>query len=325
MKKKMINATRIEGVLYQHKLELKVSGANSKKPGTEYITGTIDVATDNKMVNIVPVHYTYVTATTANGKENSTFKTLKGIIDGTIGCYTDPAVKDNAAKVRIDSTIGLNEFYSNRTGTEELVSVKRNEGGFIHETPSISENEAQRSTFEVDAVILKAFEKDEVTDAGGNVVAPQKVVLDARIFDFRNNMLPVQFSVISEQAQKYFLDLNPSPKEPVFTKIKGSIISQQITRYITEASAFGEDSVREVQSSNKDYVVTWAAQDPYEFGLEETITIDDLKACGQARENALAEMKQRADEWRAQQGNAIKAAPTAAASQPAVTDDDYNF
>ena len=145
-------------------------------------------------------------------------------------------------------------------------------------------------------------------------------------FDFRNNMLPVQFSVISEQAQKYFLDLNPSPKEPVFTKIKGSIISQQITRYITEASAFGEDSVREVQSSNKDYVVTWAAQDPYEFGLEETITIDDLKACGQARENALAEMKQRADEWRAQQGNAIKAAPTAAAaSQPAVTDDDYNF
>ena len=44
------------------------------------------------------------------------------------------------------------------------------------------------------------------------------------------------------------------------------------------------------------------------------------------RENALAEMKQRADEWRAQQGNAIKATPTtAAASQPAVTDDDYNF
>ena len=42
MKKRMINTTRIEGVLYQHSLELKVSGPNSKKPGTEFISGNID-------------------------------------------------------------------------------------------------------------------------------------------------------------------------------------------------------------------------------------------------------------------------------------------
>jgi len=29
---------------------------------------------------------------------------------------------DRAAKIRIDSQIGVNEFYSNRNGTDELVS-----------------------------------------------------------------------------------------------------------------------------------------------------------------------------------------------------------
>ena len=33
MKARLLNSTRIEGVLYQHNLELKVSGPNSKKPG----------------------------------------------------------------------------------------------------------------------------------------------------------------------------------------------------------------------------------------------------------------------------------------------------
>lgn len=41
---------------------------------------------------------------------------------------------DRATKLRVDSAIGLNEFFSTRTGTEELVSVKRNEGGFVHVT-----------------------------------------------------------------------------------------------------------------------------------------------------------------------------------------------
>ena len=36
MKSKMINRTHVEGVLYQHSLEMKVSGPNSAKPNTEY-------------------------------------------------------------------------------------------------------------------------------------------------------------------------------------------------------------------------------------------------------------------------------------------------
>jgi len=47
--KTMTNACHIEGVLYDHKLELRESGPNSKNPGTQYITGTVDVATDDAL------------------------------------------------------------------------------------------------------------------------------------------------------------------------------------------------------------------------------------------------------------------------------------
>mgnify|MGYP003431335494 CR=1 FL=1 len=41
--KKCINTTHIEGLLYEHKLELKESGPNSKNPGTKFISGTVDI------------------------------------------------------------------------------------------------------------------------------------------------------------------------------------------------------------------------------------------------------------------------------------------
>ena len=304
MKKRMINTTRIEGILYQHSLELKVSGPNSKKPGTEFITGTVEVATNDKMTNIVPVHYTYITATTSTGKEDARFATLKSIIDKKVGWYTDPDVGANAAKVRIDSAIGLNEFYSDRR--------------FIHIVQSISENEKQRSTFETDMVIVGA-RTVEATET-----RPEKVIVDGRVFDFRGALLPVKFSAISESAMNYFLNLEASPKTPVFTKVKGQIVSEQVVRQIKEESAFGEDSVREVQSSNRDFVITWAAVEPYEFGLEETITFEDLKTAAQARENMLAELKQRNDDYKASRSQGPSAIGTATANA-VPKDEEYKF
>ena len=40
----MINKTHIEGYIYEHDLELKVSGPNSKNPGTQFISGTVSIA-----------------------------------------------------------------------------------------------------------------------------------------------------------------------------------------------------------------------------------------------------------------------------------------
>ena len=152
MKKTMINQTHIEGVLYEHDLTIKESGENSKNPGTKFISGTISIATDDAMTNIVPVHFTYVTATFGSGKPNDTFTTLSNIVNGTFGSYMKDGA-DKAVKLRVDSALGLNEFFTDRNGKEELVSAKRNEGGFVHKVDTLDEDEKVRNTFKADMVI----------------------------------------------------------------------------------------------------------------------------------------------------------------------------
>ena len=301
--KKCINQTHIEGLLYEHKLELKVSGENSKNPGTKFISGTIDIATDDAGVNIVPVHFTYVTEKTAKGSTNATFTTLMNIIDKKFGTVMANG-KDAAVKLRIDSALGLNEFYSDRNGTEELVSVKRNEGGFVHVADALAEDENTRNTFTCDMLITNVSIKE--ADEERNM--PEKAIVKGAIFDFRGSLLPVEFSAINPNAIKYFESLDASNTNPTFTKLWGRQVSETITRTITEESAFGEDSVREVKSSRKDFVITGASKEPYDWDSEETITANELGEAIANRETYLATMKQRQDEYRASQGAA--AAPS---------------
>ncbi len=300
--KKMINSTHIEGALYQHDLELKVSGENSKNPGTEFISGNIEIATDDAGINIVPVHFTYVTAVTAKGKVNDTFNTLKNIIDGIYKSVMKDGA-DNATKLRIDSAIGLNEFYSDRSGTEELVSVKRNEGGFVHVVGAIADDEKTRNTFDCDIVITNVIHKE--ADEEKNI--PEKGIVKGAIFNFRGDLLPVEFSVLNPNAIAYFEDLGATSKNPIFTRIKGRQVSESITRTVTEESAFGEPSVREYKSTRKDFVITWAAKEEYVWDDESTMTAKELLDAMANREVALAEMKKRSDDYKASRGNAAAA------------------
>lgn len=299
MKKTMTNATHIEGLLYQHSLELKVSGENSKNPGTEFIAGTIDIATDDACTNIVPVHFTYVTATTAKGKANQTFTTLQNIINGTLGTYMGSG-PDKAVKVRVDSALGLNEFFSDRTGKEELVSAKRNEGGFVHTADALVDDEKQRNTFKCDMIITKCTE----VEANEERNTPAKVLISGVTFDFRKALLPVEFSAINPAAMNYFLGLEASDKNPVFTCVWGRQVSETIVRTITEESAFGEASVREVRSSRKDWVVTGASPEPYIWDDDSTITVAEFTKATSDRETYLATLKQRQDEYKSSQNKA---------------------
>ena len=301
MKNAMINKTHIEGLLYEHNLELKVSGPNSKNPGTEYITGTIGIATDDACLNVVSVHFTYVTGTTSKGGTNATFVTLKNIIDGVIKNYMKDG-KDAAGKLRIDSALGLNEFYTDRNGKEELVSAKRNEGGFVHVVDVLVDDEKSRNTFECDMIITGALRQD----ANPERQIPEKVIVKGAIFDFRKSLLPVEFSATNAGAMNYFESLGATSKEPVFTKVWGRQVSETIVRTITEESAFGDASVREVKSTRRDFVITGAAKEPYIWDDESTITVSELNDAITARETYLATLKQRNDEYKASKN----AAPT---------------
>ena len=301
----MINKTHIEGYIYEHDLELKVSGPNSKNPGTQFITGTVSLATDDLGVNVVPVHFTYVTATTTKGSANATFTTLKNIIDGVIGTVMKDG-KDKAGKLRIDSALGLNEFYTDRNGKEELVSAKRNEGGFVHTCDVLNEDEKTRNTFECDMLITNCHRIE--ADADKNI--PEKVIVKGAIFDFRKSLLPVEFTALNPNAMNYFEDLGATQSNPVLTKVWGRQVSETIVKKTVEESAFGDAAVKETKSSRRDFVITGAAKEPYVWDDESTMTAAELTEAIANREVYLAGVKQRADEYKASKG----AAPANAAA-----------
>jgi hypothetical protein len=310
--KKMINSTHVSGYLYEHKLELRESGPNSKNPGTKFIMGTVDIATDEACTNIVPVHFTYVTATTTKGATNPSFTTLSNIVDGKYGSVMGNG-KDKAVKLRIDSALALNEFFVDRDGKEELVSAKRNEGGFVHVADALEDDETLRNTFKCDILItgVKEVEADEEKKL------PAKAIVRGAIFDFRGSLMPVEFSAVNPGAIKYFVGLGASNATPTFTCVWGRQVSETIVREIRTESAFGEDEVREVKNTRKDFVITGASKEPYAWDDESTLTAKEVAEAVANRETYLATIKQRQEEY--------KASKNAAAAPAAPAKSGFNF
>lgn len=304
MKKNFINEAHIEGLLYDtQKLEKKVSGPNSKNPGTEYISGTICIATDDKMENVVNIHYTYVTPTTGKGNANATFTTLEKIINDNPTVLNVGA--DKAMKLRCDSNVDLNEWFRELTD-EKPVSIIRNEGGFAHVVTSINEDEKVRNTFKTDMLITNV--KDIEADDEKKIDAHVRV--KGAIFNFRKELKPVEFDVYSKGGMSYFQNLDASPKHPVFTCVWGRQMSKTVvTRTVTE-SAFGEDEVRERNSTTREFVITGCSKDPYAFDDESTITAAELSQLMSDRELYLATMKKNQEEWRKNAGTGSAAAPS---------------
>ena len=289
------NTMNIEGKIYQFNLEEKVTGENSKNPGTPFINGTIDVATDESLSNIVQVHYTYIAPTYASGKTNNNYTAVKKIIDSAKTVLTDGYA--DATMVRLNPSYQTNDFYPQ--GQENVVSTPRNEGGFITlVTPDKArpEGDAGRNKFTFDIVISNVAEK--VPDEGDEYASIEGIV-----FNYNNSAIyPITLTARNKDAMKYFLDLGASKSNPVYTKVWGKIVNIFTTTEKTIESAFGEAAVETVTHRTREYVITGANPVPYEFDTDDTITADELKKALQDREVYLASEKKRTEEWRASQG-----------------------
>lgn len=302
MKKNFVNETHIEGYVFDHKLEKKVTGPQSKAPGTEFISGVLNIATDEKCENVIPVHFTYVTATTAKGGADSRWPILMSLIDGAPTVASDG--KEKATKVRVDSVIGLNEWFRD-IKDEKPVSVMRNEGGFVHIAQKLNEDEKKRGTFKTDIIITNVRDVEADPEKGSE----ERVIVRGAIFDFRKALLPVEFSVINPGGMKYFRSLEASNRHPVFTQVWGPQVSRTLRVVTTTESAFGEDEVRVRETSTKDMVIAGCLKEPYIFDDEDTITAVELQQAMSDRELYLASMKQRQAEYQASR-NAGKSAAT---------------
>ena len=296
--RKTINKERIEGRLYDmSQLALKeVQNSESEHFGQEYIGGSIDIATDDDCLNIVTVRFTFIQATYKSGKANNTFGVLKNLLENGKTVLADG--KDNASLVRIDASLALNDFYTQRNGEEVLVSAKTNNGSFANIVSKLADEDS-RNTFECDMLIngTRYVEADEEKN-----IKEDYLIVKGAVFDFRNAILPVEFVVRNQGGIKYFESLDASNTNLVFTKVWGNINSETIVRTVEEETAFGEPSVKEYSRSIKEWVITKAAKEPYEIGDEENgITTEEIEKALSDREVALAENKKKQDEWKAAQ------------------------
>lgn len=292
---KFNNTEKIEGYVYStgnnfNQLSERVAGKNSKHPGTKYIAGDLDIAVDDTGLNVITVHYTYVTETYAkSGQTNNTYTALKRIIDNPDKTWVNGG-KDNAFKVQCTgASIALNDFIA---GDGSKVAAIRNENGFCSIVNELGP-EIERNTFTADMLITKVTHIDANPEKN---IAEDFTTVSGAIFGYGPILLPVSFVVRNEMGMNYFENLDATPSKPVFTKVWGRINCMTIKTERTEESAFGEAAVQTYERKSREYVITGTAKVPYDFGDESVLTVADVNKMTQDRQIMLAEIEKRHNE-----------------------------
>ena len=306
--RKNINAQKIEGRLYDHKLEMKkVTNKNSSNYGIDFISGEIFIATDEEGLNVIPVHYTFVKEFTNSNAINSTFVNLKQIIEN--GKTWVNSGKEGAQKLRVEPSLALNDFYPK--GGDQLVTRQRSEGGFVTFISDLNPVENARNKFTFDTII---YDTTVVPADPDNHIPEDFVRIKAYVFDFKNAILPVVLIAKDSKAPgsvNYFIGLNASTSNPVYTKVMGEIINTTVKIDKVMENAFGGTIVDSSVHQEREWVITWAQPQPYVFDIEETITKEEVNKALTDRNLHLEEIKANAKAYYAQRNAGAASAPQA--------------
>ena len=324
MRQKLINTEKIQGYLYDFKLEQKkVQNKESKNFGQEYIGGSIDVLTSEDGMNIVTVKYTYVVPKTSKGTANKTYDTLLQIMNGGKTVIKDG--KENALKVKVDTSLALNEWFSqekDEQGERKLISAKENNGGFVTIVSDIEEDESKRTKFECD-MFITGYREIEANDERGTEAHAE---ISGWVFNFKGDPLPVTFKVRNERGMNYFAGLELNDHNPTFTLVRGILSSStRIVKNEIKSAWSDEVEVEEKTYSSKEWVVTSSSPETYPLDdAENGIVPEDVQNLKAARAKTVAEIKARQEAYEAsknsQEGSFGGVATTAAPVKQA-----YNF
>ena len=307
MKNNFENAVDVRGWVFNHTLAKKVS-----KKGVEYIGGSINVAIDKDAVNVVPVNFMYVTPTFKNGKANTTYSFLEQIINEN---NTYEANGPAATKIRISGDIECNDFVT-RDG--EMASPKRVRGGFAHpETGEISSVGCAK--FKVD-MLIEGYQEVEVED-GDNYGR-----IRGFVFNFRNDFLPVDFTIRTAPGMNYFEKAGISVSDPMLTKVWGDIVCTTVENRTETESAFGAPTVNVTTRTLRAWDIEGASVEPVEFGDEATMTAADVAKGKADREQHLAEVRANHEEYQKTRANGDNAfSGTGSTSASPTTNQNYKF
>lgn len=283
------NEVSLTGYVFATKLRQGTTGAtNQWHPNENYISGTIEVATDDDALTVVPVSFfAYEFRNNKDGHRvsNETYQTLSQVIDA----QTYERVGTNAMKLRISGSIDTNDFYSSRN--DQIVSSQRINGRFVHIDTSRG---VVPTMFNANMVVCNVAEmeqegRDEYVKVGGYV------------FNYNGSRVyPVSFECHDAAGKDFILSLDASTGNPVSLNVWGTIESTVIAKPTVEqeavASGFGvrpvmtADNARTVRS----WKVTGAdANGCPEFEAVAPFTKKDMKRLIDERNTRLQEIEQK--------------------------------
>ena len=263
--KNTINKENLEGRLYDFDLSKKtVKNQASNYYGQEFWSGTIQIATDEAGLNVIPVHYTFILPTFGNGKTDSRFSAFEKITSEEKTWLK--VGKENAEMIRLTPSGDLNDFYI--VNDDRAVSAQRNEGGFITFIKELAPEGTSRNKFTYDMIINKVtvVEPKEDTDD----------VLHARIhgviFNFRGAILPWDLIAYNPKAIEYFEGLGVSSAEPIYTQVWGSIKNTTIKVEKEVENAWGEPMIEYSERTRREWVIEGSKPQLYDFTEEDMRT-----------------------------------------------------
>lgn len=286
MRDKWINEVLVEGYVFSiggnGKLFEGTTGPESKRPNTDYISGTLNICTDDDGINIVPVRFNFVTEKWNSGKENDTWKVLKEVIN--TGKTWENVGRENAIRVRLQCNVGVNDFLG-RDGN--MVEAKSIDCSFAHfANNGFSE---KRNDFKMDMLIAAtALQEVENGDDYLN--------LRGYAFNYRGDLIPVTLTVRDKGGINYFENADISNANPMLTNIWGKIVSttQKIEKEVE--SAWGAPQVEYTTRTLRAWEVVGCSPEPMDWDDESTITLDEFKTALQNREAQKAAAKARQEE-----------------------------
>lgn len=285
MKKEFENQVHLEGYVFKHSLQKR----ESKKDGTVFINGIVNVAVNDDATNVIPVRFIYVTEVwSKSGKVNTNFSVLEKIIESGKTWEVDG---EEAPRVRIDGQIGVNDFV---TAEGEMASPQEVTANFIHILNANEQfNENKRNIFSADMLISSTAERDNDNN--------EYLDLKGYVFGYQGRIVPVTFSATNKGGIDYFQSQDISQTNPFCTAVWGNIENLTITREETVESAWGEPQVNISSRTRRAWNVTGSAPEPAEWDDETFLTKDELKKLLSDREEHLADVRKRNDEYRATQ------------------------
>lgn len=306
--RKTVNNVNIKGYVFSHHLTERVTGPNSKNPGQEFINGSMEVAINEQATATVRVNFSYVTPKFRNGNDNETYKLLKRIITSD-DVYEK--VGNRAIKVRVDAQFEPN-VYKNRAG--EIVCNTQIGASFVHELNPGEGLGMNPAKFAVDMVIGTAGEREFAN--GGSIFE-----LRGYVFNWRQDLVPITFTVAGEDGRKYFED----QEYPMFTNLWGDIESEIVVsqKESTVVSAFGAPQVETTERQVMRWNVKGAAPEPYEYDDESGITKAEMKEKVLAHETYIAQQTERINNRNA--APSVYNAPKQTVQKKSVSVDDFDF